>query len=71
MPTTGLAWDNLAANIQLRPTPPQPRTKTLSPNLILASLLTTLNSSEAVKQMIYGAIVLTLAWTYAKISEGA
>jgi hypothetical protein len=24
-----------------------------------------------VKQMIYGAIVLTLAWTYAKISEGA
>ena len=33
--------------------------------------ITTLNSSEAVKQMIYGAIVLTLAWTYAKISEGA
>ena len=46
MPTTGLAWDNLAANIQLRPTPPQPRTKTLSPNLILASLLTTLNPVE-------------------------
>jgi len=37
----------------------------------LSSLLTTINSSEAVKQMIYGAIVLALAWTYAKISENS
>jgi ribose transport system permease protein len=36
---------------------------------VLSSLLATLNSSEAVKQMIYGAIVLTLAWTYSKLTE--
>jgi ribose transport system permease protein len=36
---------------------------------ILSYLLATLNSSEAVKQMIYGAIVLTLAWTYSKLTE--
>lgn len=35
---------------------------------ILSYLLATLNSSEAVKQMIYGAIVLTLAWTYSKLT---
>jgi ribose transport system permease protein len=34
----------------------------------LSYLLATLNSSEAVKQMVYGAIVLALAWTYARIS---
>jgi ribose transport system permease protein len=38
---------------------------------LLSSLLTTINSSEEVKQMIYGAIVLALAWTYAKISENS
>ena len=46
-PTTGLACDNLEAKIQLRPTPPHPRTNTLSPNLILASLFTTLNPVES------------------------
>ena len=38
---------------------------------VLSYLLATINSSEAVKQMIYGAIVLILAWTYAKISENS
>ena len=38
---------------------------------VLSYLLATINSSEAVKQMIYGAIVLALAWTYAKISENS
>jgi len=36
---------------------------------VLSYLLATLNSTEAVKQMIYGAIVLTLAWTYSKLTE--
>ncbi|CAB4329289.1 MAG: ABC transporter permease [Actinobacteria bacterium] len=36
---------------------------------VLSYLLATLNSSEAVKQMIYGAIVLALAWTYSKLTE--
>ena len=36
---------------------------------VLSYLLATINSSEAVKQMIYGAIILTLAWTYSKISQ--
>lgn len=38
---------------------------------VLSYLLATINSSEAVKQMIYGAIVLILAWTYAKISQNS
>ena len=38
---------------------------------VLSYLLATINSSEAVKQMIYGAIVLVLAWTYAKISQNS
>ena len=38
---------------------------------VLSYLLATLNSSEAIKQMIYGAIVLSLAWTYAKISQNS
>lgn len=36
---------------------------------VLSYLLATLNSSEAVKQMIYGSIVLALAWTYSKLTE--
>ena len=36
---------------------------------VLSYLLATINSSEAVKQMIYGFIVLTLAWTYSKLTE--
>ena len=46
-PTTGLACDSLEAKIQFNPTPPQPRIKTLSPNLIFASLFTTLNPVES------------------------
>ena len=38
---------------------------------VLSYLLATINSSEAVKQMIYGAIILTLAWTYSKISQNS
>ena len=38
---------------------------------VLSYLLATINSSEAVKQMIYGAIVLILAWTYARISQSS
>lgn len=38
---------------------------------VLSYLLATINSSEAVKQMIYGAIVLVLAWTYSKISQNS
>ena len=38
---------------------------------VLSYLLATINSSEAVKQMIYGAIVLALAWTYSKISQNS
>jgi ribose transport system permease protein len=38
---------------------------------VLSYLLATVNSSEAVKQMIYGAIVLVLAWTYARISRNS
>ena len=38
---------------------------------VLSYLLATINSSEAVKQMIYGAIVLVLAWTYARISQNS
>lgn len=36
---------------------------------VLSYLLATLNSSEAVKQMIYGTIVLALAWIYARIAQ--
>ena len=36
---------------------------------VLSYLLATINSSEAVKQMIYGGIVLALAWVYSSISE--
>jgi len=35
---------------------------------ILDSLLTILNASAAVKQMLYGAIILSLAWLYARTS---
>jgi ribose transport system permease protein len=38
---------------------------------VLSYLLATINSSEAVKQMIYGAIILVLAWTYSKISQNS
>ena len=38
---------------------------------VLSYLLATINSSEAVKQIIYGAIILTLAWTYSKISQNS
>ncbi len=38
---------------------------------VLSYLLATINSSEAVKQMIYGAIVLVLAWTYSKLSQNS
>jgi len=37
---------------------------------VLDSLLTILNFSQAAKQMIYGAIVLALAWIYARTSGG-
>jgi len=36
---------------------------------VLSYLLAVLNSSEAIKQVIYGSIVLALAWIYVKISE--
>lgn len=36
---------------------------------VLSYLLSALNTSEAVKQIIYGGIVLTLAWTYVRLSE--
>ena len=36
---------------------------------VLSYLLATLNSTEAVKQIIYGTIVLTLAWIYARIAQ--
>lgn len=36
---------------------------------ILSYLLATLNSSEAFKQLVYGGIVLALAWVYSSISE--
>ena len=36
---------------------------------VLSYLLAALNSTEAVKQVIYGTIVLALAWIYVKISE--
>lgn len=36
---------------------------------VLSYLLSALNTSEAVKQMIYGGIVLALAWTYVRLSE--
>ena len=36
---------------------------------VLDSLLTILNASAAVKQMLYGAIILTLAWFYARTSS--
>jgi ribose transport system permease protein len=35
---------------------------------VLDSLLTILNASPAVKQMLYGAIILALAWLYARTS---
>jgi ribose transport system permease protein len=38
---------------------------------VLSYLLATINSSEAVKQIIYGAIILTLAWTYSKIAQNS
>lgn len=37
---------------------------------VLDSLLTLLNASQAIKQMLYGAIVLALAWVYARASSG-
>jgi ribose transport system permease protein len=37
---------------------------------VLDSLLTILNASAAVKQMLYGAIILALAWLYARTSSG-
>lgn len=37
---------------------------------VLDSLLTLLNASQAIKQMLYGAIVLALAWVYARASGG-
>jgi ribose transport system permease protein len=37
---------------------------------VLDSLLTILNASAAVKQMLYGAIILALAWLYARTSTG-
>jgi len=36
---------------------------------VLSYLLSALNTSEAVKQIIYGGIVLALAWTYVRLSE--
>ena len=36
---------------------------------VLSYLLATLNSSEAFKQLVYGGIVLALAWVYSSISE--
>lgn len=36
---------------------------------VLSYLLSALNTSEAVKQLIYGGIVLALAWTYVRLSE--
>ena len=36
---------------------------------VLSYLLAVLNSSEAVKQVIYGSIVLALAWLYVRLSE--
>ena len=36
---------------------------------VLSYLLATLNSTEATKQIIYGAIVLSLAWIYVRLSE--
>ncbi len=38
---------------------------------VLSYLLATINSTEAVKQMIYGSIILILAWTYSKISQNS
>lgn len=35
---------------------------------VISYLLSALNTSEALKQIIYGTIVLSLAWTYARIS---
>jgi len=35
---------------------------------VLSYLLAVLNSSEALKQLIYGLIVLVLAWIYSSIS---
>jgi len=37
---------------------------------VLDSLLTILNASAAIKQMLYGAIILALAWLYAWTSRG-
>ena len=36
---------------------------------VLSYLLAVLNSTEAVKQVIYGSIVLALAWLYVRLSE--
>ncbi|MEY2663405.1 MAG: hypothetical protein RIR35_213, partial [Actinomycetota bacterium] len=36
---------------------------------VLSYLLAILNSSEAFKQLVYGGIVLALAWVYSSISE--
>jgi ribose transport system permease protein len=38
---------------------------------VLRSMLTFLDAGEAVQQMLYGAIVLTLAWLYARITARA
>ena len=37
---------------------------------VLDSLLTILNASQALKQILYGAIILALAWLYARTSSG-
>ena len=37
---------------------------------VLDSLLTILNASQAVKQILYGLIILALAWLYARTSSG-
>ena len=37
---------------------------------VLDSLLTILNASQALKQILYGSIILALAWLYARTSSG-
>ena len=36
---------------------------------VLNSMLTFLDAGQAVQQMVYGSIVLALAWTYARVAE--
>ena len=35
---------------------------------VLDSLLTFINTGEAVRQMLYGSLVLGLAWSYARVT---